>query len=158
MRTPIILGFAIGCGVIFTAEYAFPKDSLLWHSDDPDLLALEKLNARAKKAMDAFVLRPRIADAYDNVCHDCMRGVAGTPLVRADRASISSISVRDVTSGVGAPLPTKPKFAALGSERHVRRAARLRQKLARRVHRLKRSVRRIVTPHSAETWEAELRR
>lgn len=158
MRAPIVLGLAIGCGGLIAAEHAFPEDAHSWRFKDPDLMALEKLGAQAKKAMDAFVLRPRVADSYENICLGCMPVVARAPLGRIERASVSIASPGDGSSGAEAPQSKRPRYASLAPGRHVKRTTSLRQKVERRMHRLKRSVRRIVMVRPVESWEAELRR
>ncbi len=177
MRAPIVLGIAIGCGVLIATDHAFPKNGRSWVSEDPDLIALEnlkktlslrtvdlelmqleKLSVRAKEAMDAFVLRPRVADAYETICLGCTGEVAGTPLVRFRRSLVSNASNEDITAGVVARRIKKPEYASIAPRRHAKRTTTLRQRLARRMHRLKRTVRRFVMPRSAEIWDAELRR
>ncbi len=159
MRIPIQFGVAVGCLALVVGQQALSgTGSGPYRLPDPGLIVLEKLGARAKKAMEAFVLRPRMPDAYDLVCSSCMQKEPRVPLSRIARATISEPPEKDAAFQVEAPRRSKLRYASFSQSDYGRRTTRLGRKLSSRARHGQRGTRLAVISDAAEAWEVELRR
>lgn len=156
MKASNALGFAIGCIVIMAAEHALSKNDSPPRFTDPDLIALEKVTARAKRAMDAFVLRPRMPDAYDSVCIGCSPYEGSTSIIQLARSAVDTPQDVETTSALEAPRSRKRRYSVIPMTRHAKRAASRRLRISLKKPRLGRGF----EPSSSVSvsWETELRR
>ncbi len=145
MRISKISGFAVGGMALLAAAHALSRSDGAPRFTDPDLMALETVTARAKRAMDAFILRPRVPDADLSVCVGCLRGDGSPPLFRMARAAVDRPHEVETTSALGVPRPKRPRYAPVARVRHGKR-------------RLARGHGRNPGADQAESWDAELRR
>lgn len=158
MRIPKGVGFAIFCLGLIAAEHALSKTGNQPRFTDPDLIALEKLGARAKRAMDNFVLRPRVPDSYNFVCSHCMHDEGGALLPRVARASVRIPRPGDVAAGEDDSQVRRPRYASLRSGKGARQAASIRRRIALRRQQFQHSTQSGSKLKVAESWDAELRR
>ncbi|MDO9427325.1 MAG: hypothetical protein Q7T93_10890 [Methylobacterium sp.] len=157
MRFPTRIGFAVGLMSLIIADHALSKSRAAPRFTDPDLIALEKFGARAKRAMDAFVLRPRLPDAYNLVCSGCAPDDSTASPIRVARASRKIQAEEHVAAGLDVPTTLKPKYVSMQPAK-VRRAAALKRRAALRRRHLKRSVQFRQILQVENSWDAELRR
>lgn len=157
MRFPAGTGFAIGLVSLILADHALSQAKVAPRFTDPDLIALEKIGARAKQAMDAFVLRPRLQDAYNTVCSNCMRDNSVDLSARIARAPDRSHIEKSAIAGLEEPQLLKPRYASLPSAR-VKRANTLKRRTALRLRILRRNAEFPQKLEADRSWDAELRR
>lgn len=158
MRIPIALGVAMGCVTLIAAEHALSRGDNPPRFTDPDLIALEKVGARAKRAMDAFVLRPRLPDSYDFVCSGCLGEARAASAFRAARPAIGTPRETDPTAAAQAPRLRKPRYASLPPAGEAGRAAAPRQRIGLQKRRGRWSDGSSAWSDAAASWESELRR
>lgn len=157
MRFAAKTGIAIGLASLIIAEHAFSKSGDPPRFTDPDLIALEKLGARAKKAMDAFVLRPRLPDSYNFVCSGCTSDKNKAVLPRIARSPTRALPEENIVAGYDTPQATKSRYVSLQTKR-VRRAIAAKRLASTRRRLIKRAAQVRSDSYNTQSWDDELRR
>ena len=159
MRTPARLG-----AVVFILAIADGQQALsdargrYFRLPDTDLIALAKFGERAKKAMEIFVLRPRVPDSYDVVCSSCMHIEQKEFLSLGADAASSVRSRSNATLTVEAARRKKLRYVSFSRIAHRRRASRIGRSFLFEARRVRRKSRLVLIPNVTAAWEAELRR
>ena len=157
MRFSAKTGLAIGLASLIIAEHAFSKSKDAPRFTDPDLIALEKIGARAKKAMDAFVLRPRLPDSYNFVCSGCGGDDDKSFIPQIARAPARKQNNGGIVADPDASQPTGPRYVSLQSVK-AKRAMALKRRAAIRRRNIKQAAQFDLELSTSQSWDAELRR
>lgn len=157
MRFAAKTGFAIGLASLIITEHAFSKSGDPPRFTDPDLIALEKLGTRAKKAMEAFVLRPRLPDSYNFVCSGCLVDENKAVLHRIAKAPTRTLPEEMIVASYDTSQTIKSRYVSLQAKR-VRRAIAAKRLASTRRRPIKRAAQVRSDSYNTQSWDDELRR
>ena len=159
MRLPARLGAVLFMlGVAAGQQAISDTRGRYYRLPDPDLIALAKFGEQARKAMESFVLRPRVPDSYDLVCSSCMHKKQKEFLPPVADVASSVRSRTDATASVEAPRRRKLRYVSFSWIEHRRRAPQIGQRFLIEGRRVRRNGRLTSIPDATAAWEAELRR